>query len=184
MNNGRELLIVDGDPAYSSALAQTFRRKSYGVQLAHSSRAALRTAANGTPDHFVVDLKLPDGSGLELIKNLKTAIHECKIVVVTSYASIATAVEAIKLGAIHYLPKPVHPDDVVSAFERNGGDASLPVVSRAFSVDRLVWEYINQVLVENGGNISASARALSMHRRTLQRMLRKQPAERRQETPG
>ena len=98
-----------------------------------------------------------------------------RIVVLTGYASVATAVEAIKLGATHYLAKPVDADEVVAAFGRTRGDAGTPVPSRPLSVDRLEWEHIQRVLAENGGNISATARSLGMHRRTLQRKLSKRP---------
>ena len=93
----------------------------------------------------------------------------------TGFASIATAVEAIKLGATHYLAKPVDADQIIAAFEREGGDAEAPVTPQPLSVDRLEWEHIQRVLAENQGNISATARALKMHRRTLQRKLGKHP---------
>jgi two-component system response regulator RegA len=98
-----------------------------------------------------------------------------RIVVLTGYASIATAVEAIKLGATQYLVKPVDANAVESAFHRNGGDASTPSREDLLSVERLEWEYIQRVLAEHGGNISATARALKMHRKTLQRKLGKHP---------
>ena len=98
-----------------------------------------------------------------------------RIVVVTGYASIATAVEAVKLGAVHYLAKPADADEVVAAFYKKEGDASVPVANQPLSVNRLEWEHIQKVLSENNGNISATARALGMHRRTLQRKLQRRP---------
>lgn len=118
---------------------------------------------------------MPGESGLRLIPELRSLSDGVRIVVLTGYASVATAVEAIKLGATHYLAKPVDADEVVAAFGRAAGDAATPVASRPLSVDRLEWEHIQRVLAENGGSISATARSLGMHRRTLQRKLSKRP---------
>jgi two-component system response regulator RegA len=112
---------------------------------------------------------------LTLLEELKRRNPKARIVVLTGFASVATAVEAIKLGAVHYLPKPADADEVVSAFGRATGDASLPVSANRLSISRLEWEHIQNVLSENGGNVSATARALKMHRRTLQRKLAKRP---------
>jgi two-component system, response regulator RegA len=119
---------------------------------------------------------MPGGSGLELVTGLSALDHRIKIVVLTGYASIATAVEAIKLGATHYLTKPVDADEIIAAFGREQGDARTPVVETPVSVERLAWEHIQRVLMECHGNISAAARRLGMHRRTLQRKLGKYPA--------
>ncbi|MDO9190947.1 MAG: response regulator, partial [Sulfurimicrobium sp.] len=124
----------------------------------------------------VVDLKMPGPSGLVLVKRLKELDEETRIVMLTGFASIATAVEAIKLGATHYLAKPADADQIIAAFEREGGDDEVPVTQQPLSVDRLEWEHIQRVLAEHQGNISATARALKMHRRTLQRKLGKHPA--------
>jgi two-component system response regulator RegA len=118
---------------------------------------------------------MPDGSGLALVEQLKRLDPAMRIVVLTGFASVATAVEAIKLGAIHYLPKPADADDIVAAFARDAGDAAVTVKRRHLSVERLEWEHIHKVLAENGDNVSATARALGMHRRTLQRKLGKKP---------
>jgi two-component system response regulator RegA len=123
----------------------------------------------------VIDLKMPGDSGLRLIPELRSLSDGMRIVVLTGYASVVTAVEAIKLGATHYLAKPVDADEVVAAFGRAVGDAGIPVPSRPLSVDRLEWEHIQRVLAENGGSISATARSLGMYRRTLQRKLSKRP---------
>ena len=127
-------------------------------------------------DFAVVDLKMPDGSGLALVERLKLRNPKIRIVVLTGYASVATAVEAIKLGATHYLPKPADADEIVAAFGRDQGNAAAPLSSQPISVDRLEWEHIQKVLSEYTGNVSATARALNMHRRTLQRKLGKKPS--------
>ncbi|MEW6332539.1 MAG: response regulator, partial [Pseudomonadota bacterium] len=124
----------------------------------------------------VVDLKMPGPSGLELVKKLKELDAHTRIVVLTGYASIATAVEAIKLGAIHYLAKPADADEIVAAFQRDSGNAAVAVEVKPLPLSRLEWEHIQKVLTESGGNISETARRLGMHRRTLQRKLAKRPA--------
>lgn len=172
MDGRRELLIVDGDETFCSVLVRYFTRREYEVFVAHDVETALDVTKTRRPKYVVVDLKLPDQAGLRLVTQMKTANRRSKVVVLTSYASIATAVAAIKRGATDFLPKPVRADDVLAAFERDG-KAAVTVTARPMSVDRLVWEHINRVLMVNGDNISATARALSMHRRTLQRMLRK-----------
>ena len=118
---------------------------------------------------------MPGDSGLTLIPRLKSLFQPMRIVVLTGYASVTTAVEAIKLGATHYLAKPVDADQVVAAFGRAAGDPKEPVAEHPLSVERLEWEHIQRVLSENSGNISATARNLNMHRRTLQRKLAKRP---------
>ena len=129
------------------------------------------------PEYAVIDLRLPGTSGLTLVEKLKSLDPGTRIVMLTGYASIATAVEAIKLGATHYLAKPVDIDDILMAFERTNGDAEVQISTHPLSVGRLEWEYIQRVLNENKGNISITARALNMHRRTLQRKLTKYPAK-------
>ena len=116
---------------------------------------------------------MPGESGLALVRRLNAIEPTTRIVVLTGYASISTAVEAIKLGATHYLAKPVDADEVVAAFNRNHGDETISVAANPLSVDRLEWEHIQRVLAEHDGNVSATARALNMHRRTLQRKLGK-----------
>jgi len=123
----------------------------------------------------VVDLRLGDASGLGLIEALHALDPRTRIVMLTGYASIATAVEAIKLGATHYLTKPADPDEIIAALGRTSGDADIPVAAHPPSVERLEWEHIQKVLNQHQGNISATARALKMHRRTLQRKLAKRP---------
>ena len=126
-----------------------------------------------TPGYAVVDLKLASGSGLDCVALLHGADPAMRIVVLTGFASIATAVEAIKLGACHYLPKPSNTNDIIAAFERADGDASVPLTQRPTSIKNLEWERIHEVLAETGFNISETARRLGMHRRTLARKLEK-----------
>ena len=129
------------------------------------------------PEYAVIDLKMHGASGLELVKYLHQLDAQTRMVVLTGYASIATAIEAIKLGATHYLAKPAHADEIIAAFTRLEGDTEFMVNEQPLSVDRLEWEHIQRVLQEHEGNISATARALKMHRRTLQRKLAKYPVK-------
>lgn len=167
------LLLVDDDATFCSVLSRALEKRGFRVSVAHSVGTALGAMEASPPEYAVIDLKMPDESGLTLVSRLKTLDEQTRIVVLTGYASIATAVEAIKLGATYYLSKPADADDIVAALYRDSGDASAPVNDKPLSVHRLEWEHINRVLMENEGNISATARALSMHRRTLQRKLNK-----------
>jgi len=133
-------------------------------------------AESESPEFAVIDLKMPGASGLELVKRLKALDTHTRIVVLTGYASVATAVEAIKLGATHYLAKPADADEIVAAFSRDTGDAAAPVTAKPLPLSRLEWEHIQKVLAECEGNISETARRLGLHRRTLQRKLGKRPA--------
>lgn len=171
------LLLVDDDKVLCDVLARALGARGYGVCVVHSYDEALRAIDLEPPEFAVVDLKLPDSSGLKLVTRLKAADPQTRIVVLTGHGSIPTAVEAIKLGATYYLTKPADADEVVAAFAHEAGNDALPVDGKPMSVERLEWEYIQRVLHEHGGNISATARALSMHRRTLQRKLRKRPAK-------
>lgn len=170
------LLVVDDDPVFGGVLARALAKRGFTVEIAAGVADARQKLAAWTPDYAVVDLKMPDGSGLFLVEELKRRNPAARIVVLTGFASVATAVEAIKLGAVHYLPKPADADEVVAAFDRGFGDAAMPLSAKPLSVDRLEWEHIQKVLAENAGNVSATARALNMHRRTLQRKLAKKPS--------
>jgi two-component system, response regulator RegA len=136
---------------------------------------AKEIAQDDPPEYAVVDLKMPGPSGLELVKYLNDLDAHTRIVVFTGYASVATAVEAIKLGATHYLAKPADADEVLAALHRDTGDVNTPISRRPLSVDRLEWEHLQRVLAECNGNISEAARRLRMHRRSLQRKLEKRP---------
>ncbi|MBZ0104806.1 MAG: response regulator transcription factor [Sulfuricella denitrificans] len=169
------LLLVDDDETFCRVLKKALTRRGFEVSVAHDVDAALIMVEKNAPEFAVVDLKMPGSSGLVLVKRLKELDEETRIVMLTGFASIATAVEAIKLGATHYLAKPADADQIIAAFEREGGDEETPVTPQPLSVDRLEWEHIQRVLAEHQGNISATARALKMHRRTLQRKLSKHP---------
>ena len=171
------LLLVDDDEAFRNVLARAMSRRGYDVVTAGDVAEALVVAQAQAPEYAVVDLKMPGDSGLVLIEKLIEIDPNTRIVMLTGYASIATAVEAIKLGATHYLAKPVDADEVVAALNKTEGDSSLLVSDSPLSVDRLEWEHIQRVLAEHEGNISATARALKMHRRTLQRKLGKKPVK-------
>jgi two-component system response regulator RegA len=173
-------LIVDDDPAFTRVLARAMTRRGFEVQVARSVTSALTLAQQQPPDLATVDLKMEGPSGLSLISPLKEINPEIRILVLTGYASIATTVEAIKAGAHNYLPKPADADQILRALETHK-DAATPAVEipdTPLSVNRLEWEHIQKVLHEHEGNISATARALGMHRRTLQRKLAKHPVRR------
>jgi two-component system, response regulator RegA len=172
------LLLVDDDDAFRRVLARALGRRGYAVRSAANVDAALALAQIQPPEYAVVDLKMPGDSGLVLIEKLIELDPNTRIVMLTGYASIATAIEAIKLGALHYLSKPCDADEVVAALGKSmAGDATLAVSDSPISVDRLEWEHIQRVLAEHQGNVSSTARALKMHRRTLQRKLSKRPAK-------
>jgi two-component system response regulator RegA len=173
-----DLLLVDDDENHCWAMGRAFERRGYAVQVASSVQRACDLLASWSPDYAIIDLRMPGPSGLSLIPRVKAANAEASIVMLTGYASIATAVEAIKLGARHYLVKPVDADAVESAFHRIDGDDTIPPSEHPLSVGRLEWEHIQYVMAEHGGNLSATARALGMHRRTLQRKLSKRPPAR------
>jgi two-component system response regulator RegA len=171
------LLITDDDVTFCQVLARALTKRGFAVTVAHSADEAAALIERNPPEYAVVDLKMPGDSGLTLVKRLKALDEGTRIVVLTGYASIATAVEAVKLGAIHYLAKPADADEIIAAFQRSDGDESAPVATAPLSVERLEWEHIHRVLQEHEGNISATARALNMHRRTLQRKLAKNPSK-------
>jgi two-component system response regulator RegA len=169
------LLLVDDDDTFRTVLARALARRGFDVRTAAHVPDALRLAEESAPSHAVVDLRMPGASGLELVEALRRRSADTRIVVLTGYASIATAVSAMKLGATHYLAKPADADQIVSAFGDAPPALTVGEIARPLSVDRLEWEHIQRILSEHDGNISATARALGMHRRTLQRKLGKHP---------
>lgn len=180
------ILVIEDDDTFSATLMRALKRRGHTVVAAKSVAAALRQAQADAPDRVVLDLNLAGESGLNLIPRLLDLNPACRIVVLTGYASITTAVDAIKLGAVQYLAKPVDVAALLGAFDhalqadKNSPAASTPAaIPRVpMSVDRMGWEHIQRVLRENEGNISSTARALNMHRRTLQRKLLKRPVSR------
>ncbi|WP_295552540.1 response regulator transcription factor [uncultured Pseudacidovorax sp.] len=173
--DARQLLIVEDDDAFARTLARSFERRGYEVLRAGSLEEVNVLLETESPSHAVVDLKLQgEASGLACVQALHAHDPEMLIVVLTGFASIATAVEAIKLGACHYLAKPSNTDDIEEAFGRAEGSTEVELTQRASSIKTLEWERIHETLAETGFNISETARRLGMHRRTLARKLGKQ----------
>lgn len=172
-------LVIDDDASFNAILVRTLTRRGQPAIGATDAEAALDLARQQLPARIVLDLNLGGSSGLSLIPQLLEIAPGSRIVVLTGYASIATAVDAIKLGAVQYLAKPVEIEAILTAFTgESAPDTTLPAPETPMSVDRLEWEHIQRVLNEHEGNISATARALNMHRRTLQRKLSKRPVKR------
>lgn len=168
-------LIIDDDEIFAEVLQRALQRRELSTAIAHNGKQALQQARSTRPTHVVLDLKLGRESGLALIEPLLTINPQTRILLLTGYASIPTAVEAIHRGAANYLPKPANAEQILAAFDPSNEAASTEVTEPP-SLRRLEWEHIQRVLSDNDGNISASARALGMHRRTLQRKLQKRPS--------
>jgi len=169
------LLLVEDDQVYRDLMRKALHKRGFEIHAAGDVESGMAIAARVRPGYALIDLCLPDGSGLVLVDRLARLGRDIRIVVLTGYASIATAVEAVKLGATHYLTKPVETDEIVAAFHREEGDATVTPAAQPMSVNRLEWEHIQKVLLECEGNISRTAQRLGMHRRTLQRKLQKRP---------
>lgn len=175
------ILIIDDDTHFTQVLSRSLERQNYPTAIANNCADALSRSVAFEPNWIVLDLRLEHESGLSLIPSLIKQNPNSRIVVLTGYASIATAVEAIKLGAHNYLHKPVSLQDLIAAFDNDVESKNAPhesdeqshSESEVMSMQRLEWEHIQRVLAENEGNVSATARALNMHRRTLQRKLQK-----------
>jgi two-component system response regulator RegA len=172
------MLIVDDDDTLRERLAVAFRARGFDTRTARSYEEGLALAQADCPELAVLDMRMPGGSGLQLLRELKRIDPETKIVVLTAYGSIANTIDAMKLGAVYYLQKPADVDDIMAAFQHGERPSQPPSASSdvaAPSLDRVRWEHINRVLADCDGNISEAARRLQMHRRTLQRMLQKYP---------
>ena len=175
MNDQRSLMIIEDDAAFARTLGKSFERRGYSVVLASSYDEAHQLVERCNPQYAVVDLKLNShSSGLACVQMLHEYDPEMLIVVLTGFASIGTAVEAIKLGACQYLAKPSNTDDIEAAFGHLAGNVDHQLPERATSIKTLEWETIHGVLAETDFNISEAARRLGMHRRTLARKLEKQ----------
>ncbi|VWX62651.1 Acid tolerance regulatory protein ActR [Burkholderiales bacterium 8X] len=171
----RRLLIVEDDAAFARTLCRSFERRGYAVHVTPNVEGVVDHLKEHSPTHAVVDLKLQgEASGLSAVQALHAHDAQMLIVVLTGFASIATAVEAIKLGACHYLAKPSNTDDIEAAFGRETGNTEVGLTNRSSSIKTLEWERIHETLAETGFNISETARRLGMHRRTLARKLGKQ----------
>ena len=170
-------LVVDDDDVFCGVLTRALERRGFNVAAARSVPEAQQLIEKERPEFAVVDLRIGNASGLSLVRQLADLSPPAKSVVLTGYGSIATAVDAIKLGALHYLTKPVEVDEILAALQGTApmSTDTAAVHPKPLSVRRAEWEHIQRVLSSHGGNISAAARALGIHRRTLQRKLRKRP---------
>ncbi len=169
----RRLLIIEDDESFARTLARSFERRGYVVRVLHAPDGLDEVATEFAPAFAVVDLRLARASGLACVKALHDREREMRIVVLTGFASIATAVEAIKLGATNYLTKPADTDDIERAFADTKEPSDNGPAARSTSLKMLEWERIHQMLAETDFNISEAARRLGMHRRTLARKLEK-----------
>ena len=177
MPDKKQLLLVDDDVTFSEVMARAFTQKGFATSAAHTVDDALANAQAKPPSHIVLDLNMPGGSGLSAIPGLLKASPKARIVVLTGYSSIATTVEAIKLGATNYLCKPATVSEILTAFDGEANSQAAEIELKLPSVERLEWEHIQKALHKNQGNVSATARELGMHRRTLQRKLQKKPVK-------
>ena len=172
-----ELLLLDDDEVFCHVLSRALSKRKYQVRVAQDIDSALTLAQQHRPAIAIVDLRIGNESGLNAIKLLLEHLPKLRIVVLTGYASISTAVESIKLGAIQYLTKPTDIEEILKALYHDEGNPELDLQTRPMSTRRLEWEHLQKVLQDHQGNISAAARAMNMHRRTLQRKLAKKPVK-------
>jgi two-component system response regulator RegA len=175
----RAVLVIDDDDIFRNRLARAMASRGWEASEAADAESALKQAATHSPDLAIVDLRLPETSGLEIVRRLRDLDDTICIIMLTGYGSIATALTATKLGANHYLTKPADADQIVKAYERiaEGQDVSteIPEDVQAPSLARVEWEHIQRVLTDCDGNISQAAKVLGLHRRSLQRKLFKYP---------
>ena len=177
MNNKDHFLLVDDDEVFCQIMQRALTRRGFTSNIFQSSNSAINGIKNTNFTKAIVDLKIAQDSGLSLIKELKLINPAIEIIMLTGYSSISTAVEAIKLGALNYFCKPIEVDELLQAFSKNTQTEDIYVSETPTSLDRLEWEHIQKTLNDNDGNISACARILGMHRRTLQRKLQKRPVK-------
>lgn len=168
-----KLLIVEDDAVFARTLGRSFERRGYTVEVRNGPEDLEPLAREFAPDRAVVDLRLGGSSGLVCVKQLHEIDPTMRIVVLTGFASISTAVEAVKLGATNYLMKPANTDDIDAAFDRVEGDVDTELKARPTSIKTLEWEHIHQTLADTNYNLSEAARRLGLHRRTLARKLDK-----------
>ena len=171
------LLLVDDDAVYRERLATAITARGYEVRTAADAEAAAALAEADSPEFAVLDLRMPGGSGLDLLRRLMAIDPTTRVLMLTGYGSIATAMEAVRLGAVNYLTKPADVDDILAAFTPEEPGAEVAADLETPSLARVEWEHIQRVLNDCEGNISEAARRLGMHRRSLQRKAaRKRPA--------
>ena len=171
----KNILILDDDQTFATTLARSFKRRGYTSFAANKIDDAKGIVINNSIDYAVVDLKIDQESGLQFLAILKEHSPQTKALILTGYSSISTTVEAMKLGSVNYLCKPVTTDVIIKALGEEDANPNIPLDNSPPSVGRLEWEHIQRVLNEHDGNITATANALGMHRRTLQRKLQKRP---------
>lgn len=177
MSDAGRILLVDDDEVFTSVMSRGFTRRGFEVRACHDAQSALAQCSSFHPTHIVLDLNMPGTSGLLALPKLLAAAPGARLIVLTGYSSIATAVAATQAGALNYLCKPASIDEILQAFDQvDVEDVAVP--TDPISVERLEWEHIQKVLQDNDNNVSATARALGMHRRTLQRKLQKRPVRR------
>ena len=172
-------LLIDDDVLYLRALKRSLERRGHEIQTATNAEQAIELATTQKPDYALVDLKLAEQNGLDLIAPLRQAREPMRIILVTGYASVATAVEAIKRGADHYLAKPTTVEAILRTLNEDAADESAEPEATMTPLSRLEWEHIQQAMIDSSGNVSAAARLLGMHRRSLQRKLAKKPGRER-----
>ncbi len=172
----RKLLIIEDDVSFAATLARRMAKHNFNCQQVHQADQALHACLQQKPDCILLDMKLASENGLTLIKPIRAALPKARLVLLTGFASVATAVQAMRLGADDYLAKPVNTQMLLNALSvEQELESSIEFDIDTMSAERVEWEHINQVLNSNGGNVSATARQLGMHRRTLQRKLQKKP---------
>jgi two-component system response regulator RegA len=171
----KHILVLDDDETFAQTLARSFKRRGLKSSVAHNIQCAEDILMDEQPDYAVVDLKIDQESGLHFLGILAAKSPQTKAIILTGYSSISTTVEAMKLGSVNYLCKPVNTDEILAAFEHIEPSGDILITDTPPSVHRIEWEHIQRVLSQHEGNISATAKALGMHRRTLQRKLQKKP---------
>jgi two-component system response regulator RegA len=172
LGEDKSLMLVDDDEAFLKRLGRAMEKRGFEVEMAGSVAAGRAIATARPPAYAVVDLRLEDGNGLDVVEVLRERRPECRVVVLTGYGAIATAVAAVKIGATDYLSKPADANDITNALLATG-DALPPPPENPMSADRVRWEHIQRVYELCDRNVSETARRLNMHRRTLQRILAK-----------
>ena len=177
-DDANRILLVDDDDIFTSVMARSFQRRGFVTHCCGNAEDALAACSGFAPSHILLDLNMPGTSGLVVLPKLIALAPQAKLVVITGYSSIATAVTATRAGARNYLCKPASVDEILQAFTGEQAVSRVEVPTDPISVERLEWEHIQRVLQDHEHNISATARALGMHRRTLQRKLQKRPVKR------
>lgn len=175
---GRSVLVVEDEAVFRERLVRALSDRGFEASGASSVEDALRAARIQTPECAIVDLRLPGLSGLHAVRELHKLDPTSRIVVLTGYGSIATALDAVRSGAVHYLTKPADIDEIVAAFDHDGRPLTAPPRPSVPSLDRVEWEHIDRVLVSCDGNVTQAAALLGLHRRSLQRKLSKRPMPR------